>query len=103
MTDTYASQVGGDHYKKMTIQPAIFINQNNIQYAEGCVIKYVCRHQAKGGREDIEKAIHYLSMILDRDYSNVPVFSSDFNFIHRVTEDLGENDEPEESMKKTLF
>ena len=32
-------------------------------------IKYICRHQSKGKEEDIKKAIHYLEMILERDYS----------------------------------
>jgi|TARA_R100001460_G_scaffold67650_3_gene108080 hypothetical protein len=62
-------QISGTHYKKLKIQPAKFINENKILFAEGCVIKYVCRHQSKNGKEDILKAIHYLEMILDRDYS----------------------------------
>ena len=62
-------QIGGDHYKKMVIQPAEFINKNNLLFAEGNAIKYICRHNHKGGREDVKKAIHYLEMILERDYS----------------------------------
>ena len=62
-------QINGTHYKKLKIQPATFINENKILFAEGCVIKYVCRHQNKNGKEDILKAIHYLEMILERDYS----------------------------------
>ena len=67
--DTLNKQVDGDHYKSMSIQPAHFINENNLQYAEGNAIKYICRHQKKGKRKDIEKAIHYLEMIIERDYS----------------------------------
>jgi len=66
--DVFSKQIGGDHYKSMAIQPATFINQNGLQYAEGCVIKYVCRHKVKGQKQDIEKAIHYLEMIINRDY-----------------------------------
>ena len=62
-------QVGGDHYKKMLIQPAEFINKNKLLFAEGNAIKYICRHNHKGGEEDVKKAIHYLEMILERDYS----------------------------------
>jgi hypothetical protein len=62
-------QVGGNHYSKMKIQPAEFINENKLLFAEGNAIKYICRHQSKGKRQDIEKAIHYLEMILERDYS----------------------------------
>jgi len=65
----YKKQVGGNHYKKMVIQPAKFINANKLLYAEGAAIKYICRHGSKGGLQDIEKAIHYLQMIKARDYS----------------------------------
>ena len=69
---TYESlekQVGGKHYAKMKIQPAEFINGNKLLFAEGNAIKYICRHSVKGKEEDIKKAIHYLEMILERDYS----------------------------------
>ena len=61
-------QVGGNHYKKMTIQPAEFINKNKLLFAEGNAIKYICRHSEKGGIQDIDKAIHYLEMVKERDY-----------------------------------
>ena len=38
-------------------------------YPEGCVIKYVIRHQDKGGKQDLEKAKHMIDMIIERDYS----------------------------------
>ena len=69
---TYQSlekQVGGKHYKNMKIQPAEFINENKLLFAEGNAIKYICRHTIKGKVEDVRKAIHYLEMILERDYS----------------------------------
>jgi len=66
---TFCKQVGGKHYKKMTIQPSVFINKNKLEFAEGNAIKYICRHKLKGGKEDILKAIHYLEMIIDRDYN----------------------------------
>jgi hypothetical protein len=52
----------------MEIQPADFINKNKLLFAEGNAIKYICRHSKKGGVEDIDKAIHYLEMIKERDY-----------------------------------
>ena len=64
----YKKQVGGSHYKDMIIQPADFINKNKLLFAEGNAIKYICRHQSKGGLQEIEKAIHYLEMIIERDY-----------------------------------
>ena len=62
-------QVGGKHYRSMKIQPAEFINENKLLFAVGNAIKYICRHSMKGKEEDINKAIHYLEMILERDYS----------------------------------
>ena len=67
--DSLGHQVDGDHYRSMKIQPAEFINENNLPYAEGNAIKYICRHKNKGKKKDIEKAIHYLEMIIERDYS----------------------------------
>ena len=61
-------QVGGTHYMYMAIQPAEFVNRNKLLFAEGNAIKYICRHSHKGGVEDIDKAIHYLEMIKERDY-----------------------------------
>ena len=62
-------QVGGKHYRNMRIQPAEFINENKLLFAEGNAIKYICRHSVKGKEEDIKKAIHYLEMILERDHN----------------------------------
>ena len=67
--DSLGHQVDGDRYRSMKIQPAEFINENNLPYAEGNAIKYICRHKNKGKKKDIEKAIHYLQMIIERDYS----------------------------------
>lgn len=61
-------QVAGSHYKDFAIQPGEFIHRNGIGFLEGNVIKYVCRHRAKAGREDIEKAIHYLQLLLEWEY-----------------------------------
>ena len=69
MNSTYDKQIGGDHYKDYKIQPSVFINGNKLLFAEGNAIKYICRHSAKGKEEDIKKAIHYLEMILERDYN----------------------------------
>jgi hypothetical protein len=52
----------------MAVQPSEFINKNRLPFAEGSAIKYICRHAAKGKEEDIDKAIHYLEMIKERDY-----------------------------------
>ena len=70
MSDPYETQVGGNHYKDMKIQPSEFINENKLQFAEGNAIKYICRHGSKGQQQDLEKAKHYIDMIIDRDYGD---------------------------------
>lgn len=62
------TQEGGSHYKKYAIQPIEFISANKLDYLQGNVIKYVCRHKDKNGKEDILKAIHYLELILTLQY-----------------------------------
>ena len=66
--NAFFKQVGGAHYKKYKIQPSRFINENKILFAEGNAIKYICRHQDKGKKQDLLKAIHYIQMIVERDY-----------------------------------
>ena len=65
----YNKQIGGSHYKDMVVQPSEFINKNKLLFAEGNAIKYICRHKQKGERQDLEKAKHYIDMIIERDYS----------------------------------
>ena len=64
----YKKQIGGSHYKDMKVQPAQFINDNKLLFAEGNAIKYICRHKHKGEVQDLEKAKHYIDMIIERDY-----------------------------------
>lgn len=61
-------QIGGEHYKNKKIQPVEYIHANNIPFIEGSVIKYVTRHREKNGREDLEKAIHYLQLLVQLEY-----------------------------------
>lgn len=63
-------QEGGDHYKKLKIQPVEYIVANEIPFREGSVIKYVTRWKDKGGFADIRKAIHFLEMILEEESKN---------------------------------
>jgi hypothetical protein len=62
---SYKKQVGGSHYKKYKIQPVEFIIKNNIGFVEGNVIKYVLRFKEKGGVLDLEKAKHYIELLID--------------------------------------
>ena len=68
MNNVYKKQIGGSHYQSMVIQPSEFINKNNLPFAEGNAIKYLCRHKQKGQKKDLEKAKHFIDMIIERDY-----------------------------------
>jgi hypothetical protein len=59
------TQVGGNHYKDMKIQPVEYIIQNNIGYLEGNVIKYISRYKQKNGINDLRKARHYIDMLIE--------------------------------------
>lgn len=59
------TQEGGTHYKDMAIQPIEYIHANKLQFAEGCIIKYVSRWRAKNGIKDLEKARHFIDLLIE--------------------------------------
>ena len=63
-------QVGGSHYRQGTIQPVQYIESNKLGFLEGSVLKRITRHDKEGGkgRQDIEKAIHELQLMLELRY-----------------------------------
>lgn len=65
-----SQQVGGDHYRNCAIQPVEYIEANDLKFLEGCVVKRVTRHDKPTGkgRQDIEKAIHELQLLLQLRY-----------------------------------
>ncbi len=76
-------QVAGTHYSQFSIQPSEFIHRNGIGFLEGNVIKYVCRHKNKNGRQDIEKAIHYLQLLLEWEYPESAAVDGDKFFAEK--------------------
>ena len=66
--DAYEKQIGGAHYQKFKIQPSKFVVENKLLFPEGCAIKYIIRHRDKGKKQDLLKAIHFIEMIIERDY-----------------------------------
>ena len=58
-------QVGGNHYKDLPIQPVEYIHANAIGYFEGNVIKYISRWRKKNGIADLEKAKHYIELLIE--------------------------------------
>lgn len=60
-----SNQIGGGHYKDLAIQPVEYIYKNKISFIEGCIIKYVTRWNQKGGVQDLEKARHFINMLIE--------------------------------------
>ena len=58
-------QISGNHYKTLKIQPIEYIHANGLPFAEGSVIKYVTRWRDKGGIADLEKAKHFLELLIE--------------------------------------
>jgi len=68
MTDNY--QVGGEHYTNKAVQPwqamESWMTEEQFKgFMLGNVIKYMARFQDKGGKNDLEKAKHYLDKCLE--------------------------------------
>ena len=60
------------HYFRFKIEPITFIIQNEIPYAEGNAIKYICRwrHKHKTKEEqlgDLKKAIQYINLLIEQE------------------------------------
>ena len=62
-------QIGGDHYKKLKIQPTEYIMANGLNWCEGNAVKYITRHRIKGeGLQDLLKAKHYIDLCIELEY-----------------------------------
>lgn len=57
-----AVQVAGDHYSKLKIGPTEFAMANDWDCCAASIVRYVTRHQDKGGIVDLEKAEHYADL-----------------------------------------
>lgn len=64
----FNTQVGGNHYSSMAIEPIEFIVANKLDFIQGNCIKYACRHKNKGKDQDIKKIIQYAVFSLKHDY-----------------------------------
>ena len=58
-------QVGVNHYKDLPIQPVEYIHANALGYFEGNVVKYVSRWRKKNGVADLQKAKHYIELLIE--------------------------------------
>lgn len=59
------TQIGGDHYKGKAIQPIEYISANNLNFAEGAIVKYISRWRDKNGYEDLLKIKHYVDLLIE--------------------------------------
>ncbi|MGL5113606.1 MAG: DUF3310 domain-containing protein [Flavobacterium sp.] len=56
------------HYKQGKIEVFDFIEDQKLDFAEGCVVKYVARHRHKGKPlEDLQKAAWYLNKLIEKE------------------------------------
>ena len=65
-------QVGGEHYRSMTVQPwdalSAWLTPEEFRgYQKGVAIAYLARERKKGGTQDIEKAMHHLMKLVESD------------------------------------
>ena len=58
-------QVGSNHYKDKAIQPIEYIHANKMGFCEGNVVKYITRWKEKNGVADLEKAKHYIELLIE--------------------------------------
>ena len=64
------TQIGGDHYTKLAIQPMRYSMENGLDALQHTVIKYVTRFRDKNGNEDLEKAKHCIDMLIEYEKEN---------------------------------
>jgi hypothetical protein len=57
-------QIGGDHYQE-EIQPWDVMMAWRLDPWLANVVKYVQRHHRKNGKQDLEKALHYLEYAIE--------------------------------------
>lgn len=72
-------QIGGQHYKEQAIQPIEYIEANNLGYHEGNIVKYVTRYKLKGGIQDLEKAKHYIELLIAHTESQKQPYTPTFS------------------------
>jgi len=63
-------QIGGDHYKNMKIQPMEYSMANGLDACQHTAIKYISRFRSRGGKEDLDKAIHCIKMLKEFEYGD---------------------------------
>ena len=63
----FDKQEGGDHYRKLKIQPMQYSMANGLDPMQHTAIKYITRFRDKGGIADLHKAIHTLELLIEHE------------------------------------
>jgi hypothetical protein len=66
------SKIDPTYYRYGKIEVADFIWDKKLNYFEGNAIKYIVRHRMKNGKEDLLKAIWYISRLIESEYNEEP-------------------------------
>lgn len=66
-TEAKASQlqIGGEHYRKLKIQPVQYSHANSLPFIEGSIVKYITRWREKGGIQDLRKIQHFVDLLIE--------------------------------------
>jgi len=59
------SNIDPQHYKQGNIETIEYILDQDMNYLEGNIIKYVSRYKYKNGIEDLHKARWYLNKLIE--------------------------------------
>lgn len=60
-----SDKINPSYYRKK-IEVSDFIDEYDLNYFEGNIIKYVVRHKSKNGLEDLQKAKWYLERLIKK-------------------------------------
>jgi len=60
------SKISPQHYSKYKIEPIEFIQANELDFAQGNIIKYVLRYKDKNGLEDLQKAKQNIDFLIKK-------------------------------------
>lgn len=66
MSNPEDTQIGGDHYKNLRIQPSRFLYENDVRFLEGEIIKrLICwREPSSDGIDELKKARHEIDLLI---------------------------------------
>jgi hypothetical protein len=64
----FKTQVNGNHYTKLAIQPMEYSMKNNLNPLQHTIIKYITRYKDKNGKIDLLKAKHCIDMLVELEY-----------------------------------